>query len=128
MISKRLLLAAAAFAAMSAAGPALADQFLGSYVARISSSDHFASDGYRLDTAAQMVRQDRANFHKFGIRDPEDDSDPWFRSTSSRARFEAMLNKSSAMSGATRSAIANGEPLVEVEVYSSSVRVRIIGY
>ncbi len=128
MINKRFFLAAVAFAALSAASPALADQFLGSYVARISSSDHFASDGYALDTAAQMVRQDRANFHKFGIRDPEDDSDPWFRSTSSRARFEKMLNKSSAMSGATRNAIANGEPLVEVEVYSNSVKVRIIGY
>ncbi|KAB2951494.1 MAG: hypothetical protein F9K19_18855 [Rhizobiaceae bacterium] len=128
MISKRFFLAAAAFAVLSAAGPAMADQFLGSYVARISSSDHYASDGYALDTAAQMVRQDRANFHRFGIRDPEDDSDPWFRTTAARARFEKMLNKSSAMSGATRNAIANGEPLVEVEVYSSSVRVRIIGY
>jgi len=128
MISKRFFLAAAAFAALSAASPALADQFLGSYVARISSSDHFASDGYALDTAAQMVRQDRANFHKFGIRDPEDDSDPWFRSTSSRARFEKMLNKSGAMSGATRNAIANGEPLVEVEVFKNSVKVRIVGY
>ena len=39
-----------------------------------------------------------------------------------------MLNKSSAMSGATRNAIANGEPLVEVEVYRNSVKVRIIGY
>jgi hypothetical protein len=128
MISKRHFLAAAAFVALSAASPALADEFLGSYVARISSSDHYASDGYELDTAAQMVRQDRANFHKFGIRDPDDESDPWFRSTASRARFEKMLNKSSAMSGATRNAIANGEPLVEVEVYRNSVKVRIVGY
>lgn len=128
MISKRHFIAAAVFAALAAASPARADQFLGSYVARISSSDHYASDGYALDTAAQMVRQDRANFHKFGIRDPEDENDPWFRSTSSRTRFEQMLNKSSAMSGATRNAIANGEPLVEVEVYRNSVRVRVIGY
>ncbi len=128
MISKRFFLAAAAFAVLSAGSPAMADQFLGSYVARISSSDHYASDGYPLDTAAQMVRQDRANFHRFGIRDPEDDSDPWFRTAGARARFEQMLNRGGAMSGATRSAIANGEPLVEVEVYSSSVRVRIIGY
>lgn len=128
MINKRYFLAAAAFAALSAASPALADQFLGSYVARIGRADHFASDGYALDTAAQMVRQDRANFHKFGVRDPEDDSDPWFRSTSSRARFEQMLNKGGAMNGATRSAIANGRPLIEVEVYRNSVRVRIIEY
>jgi hypothetical protein len=38
-----------------------------------------------------------------------------------------MLNKSSAMSGGTRSAIANGRPLVEVEVFRNSVRVTVIG-
>ena len=34
---------------------AAADEFLGSYVARISEQDHQASDGYPLDTAGQMV-------------------------------------------------------------------------
>lgn len=128
MIRIRYCLLAAAFAIPSTTGPALADQFLGSYAARISNSDHHASDGYPLDTAAQMVRQDRANFHKFGVRDPEDDSDPWFRTAASRARFERMLNKDSAMNGATRRAIANGQPLVEVEVYRNSVKVRVLGY
>ncbi|MCO5146348.1 MAG: hypothetical protein M9895_09245 [Aquamicrobium sp.] len=123
----RYCLVAAGFAVLSTAGPAMADQFLGSYVARISGADHHASDGYPLDTAAQMVRQDRANFHKFGVRDPEDDGDPWFRSASSRARFEQMLNRSGAISSAARRAIANGQPLIEVDVYRNSVRVRVIG-
>lgn len=127
MTSRRYVLAAIAFAALSAASPALADQFLGSYVARIGQADHFASDGYRLDTVEQMVRQDRANYHKSGIQDPEDEYDPWFQTAQARARFEKLLYKSG-MSGATRSAIANGEPLVEVKVYRNSVRVRIIGY
>jgi hypothetical protein len=39
-----------------------------------------------------------------------------------------MLNKGSAMSQATRRAIVNGEPVVEVEVYRQSVKVRVIGY
>ena len=125
---KRTTLALAAGAlAMLTASQALADQFLGSYVARIGRADHFASDGYPLDTAAQMVRQDRANVHKFGKVDPGDQSDPWFGSVASRARLEKMLNKSSAMSGGTRSAIANGRPLVEVEVFRNSVRVTVIG-
>jgi hypothetical protein len=86
---KRTTLALAAGAlAMLTASQALADQFLGSYVARIGRADHFASDGYPLDTAAQMVRQDRANVHKFGKVDPGDESDPWFGSTASRARLE----------------------------------------
>lgn len=121
-----ICLAAAGMVAMLA-GTARADEFLGSYVARISDNDHQASDGYSLDTAAQMVRQDRANWHKFGSGDAEDENDRWFASAEARARFEKMLNKSGAMSGATRKAIVNGEPVVEVEVYRQSVKVRVVG-
>jgi hypothetical protein len=121
----RLLAASAMFAA--AVSTANADQLLGAYVARISMADHHASDGYPLDTAAQMVRQDRANWHKFGRGDREDEDDVWFASTASRARLERMLNQGGAMSQATRRAIVRGEPVVEVEVYRNSVRVRIIG-
>ena len=107
---------------------ASADEFLGSYQARISDNDHHASDGYPLDTAAQMVRQDRANWHKFGSGDAEDEDDPWFVSTEARARFERMLSKAGAMSGATRKAIADGEPVIQVDVYRGSVHVEIVGY
>lgn len=124
----RLTAAASVLAiALTAANVARADQFLGSYEARISDNDHQASDGYQLDTAAQMVRQDRANWHKFGSGDAEDQDDPWFGSTAARARFEQMLNKGSAMSSATRSRIVNGEPIVQVDVYRNSVKVSIIG-
>ncbi|MDN2568288.1 hypothetical protein N1F89_18850 [Aquibium sp. A9E412] len=128
MTTRRHLLAAALIGAALAlpAGGALADQYLGSYVARLSWDDHHASDGYRLDTAAQVVRQDRANVHRFGIVDREDQDDPWFRSANARARLESMLNRPSAMSDRTRRAIMRGEPLVEVEVYRSSVRVQLL--
>lgn len=52
MVSTAALLAGV----FSGAVPASADQYLGSYVARISDRDHHASDGYELSTAAQMVR------------------------------------------------------------------------
>ena len=113
--------------AVTAAGAARADQYLGSYEARISDNDHQASDGYALDTAAQMVRQDRANWHKFGSGDAEDQGDQWFGSTAARTRFESMLNKGSAMSASTRRRIVNGEPVVQVDVYRNSVKVTIIG-
>ena len=121
-------LAAAALVLALGIGTAAADEYLGSYVARISDSDHQASDGYQLESAAQMVRQDRANWHKFGSGDAEDQDDPWFRSTAARARFEKMLLKGGAMSAATKRAIVNGEPVVEVEVYRNSVVVNVIGY
>jgi hypothetical protein len=121
------LTAAAAVMTLALAGAAQADEFLGSYVARISDNDHQASDGYALDSAAQMVRQDRANWHKFGYGDAEDQDDPWFGSKAARTRLESMLKKGGAMSARTRSAIENGNPVVQVDVYRNSVEVSILG-
>ena len=123
-----VIVSAGLLAAVAGVTTASADQLLGSYQARISDQDHHASDGYRLDTVPQMVRQDRANWHKFGYGDAEDQDDPWFGSTDARARFERMLGKSGAMSSKTRNAIANGEPVVQVDVYRNSVYVEVVGY
>ena len=105
---------------------AQADDLLGSYVARISERDHQASDGYALDNAAQMVRQDRANWHKFHRRDSDDEADVCFRTNDQRAALERMLKRSGAMSASTRRAIVNGEPLIQVDVYPDSVYVSIL--
>ncbi|TPM35094.1 hypothetical protein [Mesorhizobium sp. B2-3-4] len=107
-------------------GVAHADDMLGSYVARISDRDHQASDGYALDSAAQMVRQDRANWHKFHRRDSDDQGDAWFRTNEQRADLQRMLERPGAMSASTKRAIVNGEPLVQVDVYENSVRVSIL--
>jgi hypothetical protein len=126
---KKLFLTAIAAATLAAGvTTASADTYLGSYVARVGENDHYASDGYLLDTAAQMVRQDRANWHKFGVYDAEDENDSWFGATDSRAWLERALNRNSAMNNATRKAIVNGYPLVQVDVYQNSVKVTIIGY
>ncbi len=111
---------------VAVAAPAVADEFLGSYVARITQDDKHASDGYPLDTAAQMVRQDRASWHKFGRGDAEDEGDSWFGSTEARARLERMLNRGGAMNQATRRAIMRGQPVIRVDVYRQSVRVDIL--
>lgn len=124
--SRLIRLAIIVMAGLLPVSGALADEFLGSYVARLSPADHHASDGYRLDNAAQVIRQDRANVHRFGRADPEDEGDPWFRSNADRARLQSMLERSGAMNAATRNAVLRGTPLVEVEVYRRSVRVTII--
>ena len=72
-ISKTVTVAGLLLASLLGASAAQADDMLGSYVARISDRDHQASDGYALDSAAQMVRQDRANWHKFHRRDSDDE-------------------------------------------------------
>jgi hypothetical protein len=124
--SRAIVVAGLLVVSAMTAGAALAQDMLGSYVARISERDHHASDGYALGSAAQMVRQDRANWHKFHRRDSDDQGDPWFRSDGSRADLQRMLERGGAMSNATRRAIVNGEPLIEVEVYPDSVRVSIL--
>lgn len=113
-------------ASLFGAGAAQADDMLGSYVARISDRDHRASDGYALETAAQIVRQDRANWHKFHRRDRDDEGDGWFRTNDQRADLQRMLERSGAMSSSTKRAIVNGEPLIQVDVYENSVRVSIL--
>ncbi|TGT01758.1 hypothetical protein EN856_37035, partial [Mesorhizobium sp. M8A.F.Ca.ET.213.01.1.1] len=102
--TRRFAVAALLLATVLGTSTARADYMLGSYVARISERDHQASDGYPLDSAAQMVRQDRANWHKFHRRDRDDEGDAWFRSNEDRADLERMLKRGGAMSGATRRA------------------------
>jgi len=123
----RLHLLAAVAALGMATFPAAADTYLGSYVTRISQDDKFASDNYPLSTAAQMVRQDRANWHRFGRGDAEDQDDPWFGSAKSRERLQRMLDARGAMTEATRSAIVRGYPVIQVDVFRDSVRVEVIG-
>jgi hypothetical protein len=126
MKTVRTIAAGLVAALLLGAGAAQADTLLGTYVARISEKDHQASDGYVLDSAAQVVRQDRANVHKHIQTDEEDDIDDWFTTNAKRARFEQLLNKAGAMSNSTRSAILHGEPLIEVQVYRQSVKVRLL--
>ena len=125
-LSKTVTVAGLLLASLLGAGTAQADDMLGSYVARISDRDHQASDGYALDSAAQMVRQDRANWHKFHRRDADDQGDDCFSSNDERAYLERLLKRGRAMSSSARNDLVNGEPLIQVDVYSDSVHVSIL--
>lgn len=105
--------------------PASAGALVDSYTARLSGNDHFNTNGVRLRSAAAIIRQDRANFHKFGQRDEEDTFDSVFGSVSNRSRLEEMLDNGSTSESARR-AIVNGTPLIKVNIYSNSVEVIVI--
>ncbi|MBO6718969.1 MAG: hypothetical protein JJ913_13510 [Rhizobiaceae bacterium] len=126
MANIRLLAASVIAASVLSSSMAAADDYLGSYVARLSEDDHYASDGYPLDTAAQVVRQDRANVHRFGVIDRDDDADPWFAQAAARTELERLLNQPGAMNAATREIVFQGTPLVKVDVYRNSVRVTVL--
>ena len=127
MTGFRLAAAATALVTLLAGvGAAGAEEMLGSYLARISDADKQASDGFALESAAQIVRQDRANWHKYGSNDDEDQSDGWLESADARVRFERMLKAPGAMDSATKRAIVNGYPLIQVSLYQDSVYVELM--
>ena len=118
-------------AAILSAGPVRDAQgqvmgnFIESYTARLSPRDHYNSNGVRLTSAAAIIRQDRANFYVYGLRDSEDEPDSFFSSKSNRARLEEMLENGRA----TRDAIyrvINGTPLIRVDIYANGINVTVL--
>lgn len=92
------------------------DDVITGYSARLSHKDHQASDGYKLDSPAAVIRQDRANYHKFHKRDDEDDTDDYFDSAEHREGLERALERGHTTRAAYQ-AIMNGTPLISVNVY-----------
>jgi hypothetical protein len=95
-----------------------------SYCTRITESDKSASDGFRLTDAASILRQDRANFHKFGLRDAGDEYDSYFKSTGNRARLPEMLNNGVTENSVLQQ-IVHGTPYVCVNVFNGWIDVTL---
>lgn len=106
------------FLAITIPNPALSADVIESYVARLSEDDHYNSNGQRLTSAAAIIRQDRANYHRFGNRDGEDEGDAFFNSQENRALMERLLERGR-MPASLRNQIVNGTPLIRVEVIAS---------
>lgn len=58
------------------------------YGTEITSKDRYNSSGERLKTVRAILRQDRANFHQFGLKDTYDQNDNFFASKSNREIFD----------------------------------------
>jgi hypothetical protein len=115
-VRKMLILAVAIVIAAVAATPSRAQQLVESYRAFLSERDHFNSNGQRLTSAAAIIRQDRANFHRFGIRDPQDESDGFFADPDNRDALERMLEHGRADPGVI-SRIVNDTVMIRVDIY-----------
>lgn len=115
---------AAGLAMALLAGPAGASELLETYFARLGPADHFNSRGERLRDIAAIIRQDRANFHAFGIRDEDDQGDRFFADKANRGRLEQML-RNGRVSPAARHAILNETPIIYVEVYDDWIEVDV---
>lgn len=107
-------------ATVVAQGRVLAD-----YTARISAQDQVNSVGDRLETAAAILRQDRANYHRFDQADAEDEGDDVFDNRHERGRIERLMSRGVVRPDTAR-AIVNGTPLVRVTVYATRMDVEVI--
>jgi hypothetical protein len=76
-----------------------------------------------------IIRQDRANFYKFGQRDFEDEDDRFFRKVENRETLQKLLERGHTPPAAYK-AIVSGQPLIRVSVYhtkgGSYVNVEIL--
>lgn len=116
-------------ASFAASAPATAQELIGSYWAFIGTQDLYNSKGARLTAPWQVLRQDRANVHKFGISQAGDEWDPFFASIDNRAAMERMIMNGSIEASASR-ILMQGGATVFVRIYGSgnrgtSVRVTV---
>ena len=109
---------AAAFAAVLvvSAGAARADELIESYGAYIGQDDLYNSNNERLTQPWQVLRQDRANVHRFGVRQPGDDLDSFFASARNRELAERMIRAGRIERSAARR-LLDGDVQIYVEIW-----------
>ena len=99
-----------------AALPVAAQSLIADYSAFVGSQDLSNSNGARLTQPWQVIRQDRANVHRFGITQPGDDWDPVFGDFNARGQLEGLLSRGF-ISGEASDAILRGNVRIRVRVF-----------
>ncbi len=103
------------------------DESIDSYTAQIGEKDHFNSKGVRLKSVADILRQDRANYHEYNLQDAGDEPsglESFFASKANREKLPSMLKRGS-ITKATEKAILNGTPIISVTVYPKHIEVSL---
>lgn len=98
--------------------PAAADSLVGQYTAYIGQDDLYNSKGKRLSEPWQILRQDRANYHRFGVSQPGDEWDPYFGDAGNRGTMERMVMNGQINPRAART-LVNGGAMVVVRIYGT---------
>jgi hypothetical protein len=113
---KLLILSSVAIAAITSMSiPARADDVLDEYNAYIGEDDLYNSNGERLREPWQIIRQDRANYHKYKVRQRGDENDSYFSSVNNRAAAERMV-RSGTITREARRLLLNGDVMINVKV------------
>jgi hypothetical protein len=101
--------------------PLQAQTLIAEYQAYIGPNDLYNSNGQRLTEPWQVLRQDRANYHRFNIWDNGDEWDPVFSRFDTRAQFEQLIRRGR-IDPQARRMIMQGGALVHVRVYGTGDR------
>lgn len=72
-----------------------AGHYFDTYCTTISENDRYNSKGVRLTTVAQIIQNERANFHLNRHRDPKDEGDDSFARREDRAQIPGMFRVNS---------------------------------
>ena len=109
---------AAALPVLLLAQPVMAQDLLGSYAAYIGEDDLYNSEGARLAEPWQVLRQDRANYHRFGVSQDGDEWDPFFEDADNREAMETMIRRGYIDPDAEKM-ILSGGAMVYVNVFGA---------
>ncbi|MEV4606175.1 hypothetical protein MRBLMR1_001115 [Neorhizobium sp. LMR1-1-1.1] len=101
------------------------NRLIESYRAYIGQDDLFNSTGIRLTKPWQIIRQDRANFYVYGVRDRDDEADTFFADGVNRQALENMLRNGNMTDEAARM-IVQGGVWIDVEIYGRGASGRWI--
>lgn len=106
--------AAMALGMALASQTAVAQEQIGAFTAFIGKSDMTNDKGATLSEPWMVLRQDRANFHRFGVSQPGDQWDPFFGSSQSRKSIQSLIARGKVDPKATKRLRSGGIILVQV--------------
>lgn len=109
---------------LPAASASAREQPLETYYATLSAWDRIDGMGHRLTSVADILRQDRANYHNRHLRDPSDIGDRYFRKEANRRQIPALL-AAGRMDADTTRRILEQRPRVRVDRYADRLEVTI---
>ena len=76
--------------AVASSGAVKAQETLGAHYAALGPQDYRNSKGVPLTSFSAVLQQDRANYHRFGNADLQDEDDPFFANREARAAIPAL--------------------------------------
>lgn len=75
---------------MLLATPVIAEEVIAEYLTWLDAKDTVTSKGIKLDSFGAVLAQDRANYHRFGIRQELDTGDAIFSNKDMRAKLPQL--------------------------------------